>query len=109
MAIPAKSSSPRKKAPPANQALPVAQPSVRSGPAIKSVSASKAKAHLLALLTDVNVKHESVIITRRGQPIARLVPIEAPAQRDIFGYMKGTFSITGDILSPEPDPWEAMS
>lgn len=27
---------------------------------------------------------------------------------DIFGCMEGTFAITGDVVGPEPDVWEAM-
>ena len=35
--------------------------------------------------------------------------MDPPQPRDIIGYMKGTIKITGDIVSPEPDPWDAMS
>lgn len=75
----------------------------------ESIPASQAKAHLLELLNTVNNKHESIIITKRGRPVAKLVPIEQQPPRSIFGYMKGTFRITGDIVGPEPDTWEAMS
>lgn len=75
----------------------------------ESIPASQAKTHLLELLNTVDLKGESVIITKRGRPVAKLVPIEQPPARSIFGYMKGTFRITGDIVGPEPDIWEAMS
>ena len=78
-------------------------------PVEKSVAASKAKAQLLTLLDNVDRKREPVIITKRGRPIARLVPIEPRRPADIFGCMKGTFRITGDVVGPEPDTWEAMS
>ena len=42
---------------------------------MKSVSASIAKAQLLGLLDDVE-RGETVVITRHGKPIARLVPEE---------------------------------
>jgi prevent-host-death family protein len=71
--------------------------------------AAKAKAHLLELLDTVNTTHAAITITKRGRPVARLVPIENEPAPDIFGCMKGTFQITGDIISPEPDVWEAMS
>lgn len=40
---------------------------------MKTVSASEAKAKLLHLLDDVE-RGESVILTRHGRPIARLIP-----------------------------------
>jgi prevent-host-death family protein len=75
----------------------------------KTLSASSAKTHLLEILDDVAKKREQIVITKRGRPVARLIPIEQLPKKDIFGYMRGTFEITGDILSPEPDIWEAMS
>jgi prevent-host-death family protein len=74
----------------------------------ESISASKAKTHLLELLNTVDRKGESVIITKRGRPVAKLVPIESQPTRGIFGYMKGSGKITGDIVGPEPDVWNAM-
>lgn len=74
----------------------------------ESIPASKAKTHLLELLNTVDRKGESVIITKRGRPVAKLVPIENQPVRSIFGYMKGSGKITGDIVGPEPDIWNAM-
>lgn len=76
---------------------------------VRSFPASKAKTHLLELLKDVDTRRESILITRRGRPVAQLVPIDQEQPRSIFGYMKGTIKITGDIVGPEPDIWEAMS
>jgi prevent-host-death family protein len=74
----------------------------------RTVAASAAKTHLLELLDQVNTRRKPVTITKRGRPVARLVPIEDPSPVSIFGCMKGTFKITGDIVGPEPDVWEAM-
>lgn len=74
----------------------------------ESIPASQAKTHLLELLNTVDIKGESVIITKRGRPVAKLVPIEKAPPRRIFGYMKGSVKITGDIVGPEPDIWNAM-
>lgn len=46
---------------------------------MKSVSVLEAKTHLSALLEQVRVSGEAVVITRRGQPIARLSAV-APAR-----------------------------
>jgi prevent-host-death family protein len=76
--------------------------------AARSLSASKAKAHLLELLDTVDRTREGLIITKRGRPVAKLVPVEHEPVSNIFGCMKGTFRVTGDIVGPEPDAWEAM-
>jgi len=51
---------------------------------------------------------ESVLITKRGKPVAKLVP--AKKQRDdIFGYMVGKAKIVGDIVGPVTplEDWES--
>ncbi len=80
-----------------------------SGKTIRQVSASQAKTHLLELLKDIDHKRESLVITKRGRPIARLTPIESQPSRSIFGCMKGTGRILGDVIGPEPDVWEAAA
>ena len=74
----------------------------------KIVPAAQAKAHLLRLLSEVDCDGVEVVITKRGRPVARLVPYTGDSEPDIIGCMKGTFRITGDMISPEPDVWEAM-
>ena len=44
---------------------------------MREVQASEAKVHLLRLLDAVE-RGETVIITRHGKPIARIVPAPAP-------------------------------
>jgi prevent-host-death family protein len=73
-----------------------------------SMSASHAKTHLLEILDRVDRTRSGLIITKRGRPVARLVPIEIEEPASIFGCMKGTFRITGDIVAAEPDTWEAL-
>ena len=43
---------------------------------MRKVSTSEAKTHLSALLDDV-ARGETIIITKRGRPVARLTPPEA--------------------------------
>lgn len=42
------------------------------------IRASDFKATCLALLDDVAASRQEYVITKRGRPVARLVPIEAP-------------------------------
>jgi antitoxin (DNA-binding transcriptional repressor) of toxin-antitoxin stability system len=43
-----------------------------------------------------------IIITKRGKPVAKLVPVEQEPI-DLFGHMAGTAKISGDIISPIED------
>jgi prevent-host-death family protein len=84
------------------------KPKTRSKAPQRLMSASQAKTHLLELLDTVDRTREGLVITKRGRPVAKLVPIDTEPAQSIFGCMKGTFRITGDIVGPEPDVWEAM-
>jgi antitoxin (DNA-binding transcriptional repressor) of toxin-antitoxin stability system len=47
-------------------------------------------------MDEVQSKRESVLITKRGKPLAKLVPVEKNPE-DIFNSMKGKGSIVGDV------------
>jgi len=74
----------------------------------KTIPASQFKARCLAIMDEVQGKRETVVITKRGKPVAKLVPVEQEKD-DIFGFMKGkgTVEIKGDIVSPafSPEDW----
>jgi prevent-host-death family protein len=73
--------------------------------AIRTVSATEFKNRSLALLREVHQLRETVLITKRGKPVARLTPAGRPP--GIFGRLKGIFKIVGDIESPIvlPEDW----
>jgi prevent-host-death family protein len=66
------------------------------------VSAAQFKANCLRLMDEVAQQLRPIIITKRGKPIAKLVPVEEEPI-DLFGYMAGTATISGDIISPVED------
>jgi len=49
-----------------------------------SIQASEFKARCLALLDDVAATHESIVITKHGKPVARVVPI-GPQESNMVG------------------------
>jgi prevent-host-death family protein len=61
--------------------------------------AGKFKAQCLAVMDEVQKKHQVVVITKRGKPVAKLIPI-GPAKDSIFGFLEGKGKITGDIVKP---------
>ena len=52
---------------------------------MRDVGAFEAKTHLSALLDDV-AAGETVMITRRGRPVARLVPVDGRERRAADGH-----------------------
>jgi prevent-host-death family protein len=61
--------------------------------------ASTFKARCLAVMDDVQSTGEPVIVTKRGKPVVKVIPIK-PENDDIFGFMAAKFDIVGDIESP---------
>lgn len=75
---------------------------------LKKIAAAQFKAQCLQLMDNVKKKHISLVITKHGIPIAKLVPIEE-TKIDLFGTLKGTVNIKGDIVAPSDESWEAES
>lgn len=75
-----------------------------------NINAAEFKAKCLKLLDEVAITHQPLVITKRGKPVARIVPIEDEAPPpSLFGYMKGSGEIVGDILDMPAQPWSAES
>lgn len=74
---------------------------------ISQIPAGEFKAKCLHLLDEVQQLHAPIIITKRGKPIAKLVPIDEEKPVQLFGYLKGSVTIRGDIISSSNEKWEA--
>ena len=66
---------------------------------MKQMPVGKFKARCLSVMDDVNATGEPVIITKRGTPVAKVVPVTLKKQ-DLFGFMAGEFRIVEDIERP---------
>ena len=63
---------------------------------MKKIDAAKFKEQCLALLD--NLDHDSLVITRRGKPVARLLPFERQ-HAELIGSLRRKVEVRGDILS----------
>jgi len=77
----------------------------------KSIGAAQFKAACLRVIDDLNRDREPVTITKRGRPVAVLLP--APTGDDpasIIGAMAGTVLRYDDPFGPATDPreWDAV-
>jgi prevent-host-death family protein len=66
---------------------------------MKRMAAGSFKAHCLAVMDEVQSKRETVLITKHGRPVAKLVPVSDDAD-DIYNFLAGKGTITGDVISP---------
>jgi prevent-host-death family protein len=77
-------------------------------PRLRSIPAGEFKAKCLELMDQVHDRHESIVVTKHGVPVAKLVPYEQDIP-DIFGFLKGTVLSYGDIVSPIDVEWDAIA
>lgn len=73
---------------------------------MKTMAAGAFKVHCLKVMDEVQSKRQAVLITKRGKPVAKVVPVES-AKDDIFGFLKGKVKVVGDVVSPAltPEEW----
>ena len=64
---------------------------------MESITISQFKATFLSILDEVQKQKKRVIITKRGKPIAELIPY---LKTDCEISLKDTVTFMGDIVSP---------
>ena len=76
---------------------------------MRMMPAGQFKARCLRVMEEVKKYRTSVVITKKGRPVAKLVPPDAP-ETDVFGCMTGTARIVGDVEAPvlPANAWEAI-
>jgi prevent-host-death family protein len=71
-----------------------------------TVPAGEFKSRCLKLLDEVAAKRHTLVVTKRGRPVAQVSPV--PQQGGFVGSMPGSVEIHGDIISPVDAEWEAL-
>jgi prevent-host-death family protein len=67
---------------------------------VATVAATKFKAQCLELMDRVAERRETYVITKRGKPVAKLVPPDPPREKTVFGCMADQMEIVGDLEKP---------
>ena len=78
---------------------------------IEVMAISKFKATCLAVLKRVQRTGRPIVVTRRGEPIAEVIPPRPPLpESGWLGSMVTEATVTGDILEPAVPAadWEAL-
>jgi prevent-host-death family protein len=72
----------------------------------RSIHASRFKAECLALLDEVERDHVSLVVTKHGRPIARVVPLEDADARSTAGSVR-LLAREDRAYYSTSDEWEA--
>lgn len=70
------------------------------------VGSAEFKARCLELVDHVREARAEYIVTRHGEPVARLVPVEGTRVAGFIGSMKGTVLGYDDPFDPIPGTWD---
>lgn len=73
---------------------------------MKQIAAGEFKQTCLRLLDEVGVSGEAILITKRGKPVAQLLPPPETRPDEWLGAMRDSGEITGDLVAPAADPGE---
>ena len=71
----------------------------------RSIAAGRFKARCLALLDEVAETGLPLVVTKRGRPVAKVVPIEGARAPDLLGSV--SYRREKDLLDPVTESWEA--
>ncbi len=78
---------------------------------METIAISRFKATCLNLLERVRNTGEPILVTKRGTPIAQVLPPPPPepVKKSAFGCMRGTTRQLGDIVAPvAEEDWEVL-
>ena len=81
-------------------------PSALPGPS-REIPAGEFKARCLSLMDDVQRTGGEYIITKRGVPVARLLPAGV-VRRPLLGSLGSSVTTLGDLVATVDEAWDAL-
>ncbi|WP_116952130.1 type II toxin-antitoxin system Phd/YefM family antitoxin [Jiangella endophytica] len=79
--------------------------SMTTEPSGTEIAAGRFKAVCLQLLDEVARTRQPITVTKRGHPVAMLVPVAPPAP--LFGALAGSIGRYDDLVAPVDEEWDA--
>ena len=77
---------------------------------MKTMAISEFKTHALKILDQVSRNNEKIIVTKRGKPLACIIPYDDTPATIKPGQLADTLLFEGDIITPlGEEMWEACS
>jgi prevent-host-death family protein len=73
---------------------------------VRKMAAGAFKVHCLRIMDEVQKKRETIVITKHGKAVAKIVPVDQDKD-EIYGFLRGKVEIVGDVVSPTltPEEW----
>ncbi len=71
---------------------------------MKTIAAAAFKAKCLTLMEDVHSTRRPLVVTKRGKPMVKLVPVDEP-RNEFIGRLKGVFEVSGELDDDLPEAW----
>ena len=78
---------------------------------MRQMAAGEFKAHCLAVMDEVAKTREPVVITKRGKPVAKVMPVEQKKPRKLMGSLVGVLlPARGDLTEPTVplEDWDSL-
>ena len=78
---------------------------------MKQMAAGDFKARCLAVMDEVASTREPVVITKRGKPVAKVVPVDRPRRKKLMGRLQGVLlPARGDLTQPTVplEEWDSL-
>ena len=72
--------------------------------ALRTISSADFKTHCLGLLDQVAATKETLVVTKRGKPIAQLVATASGKHKPL----RGSVRYNGDIVASLDEDWDAL-
>ena len=74
---------------------------------MKTMAISQFKTHALKVIDQLSHNHESIVVTKRGKPLALITPYQDSTKKIEPGQLSNSFVFEEDIISPlGEDMWE---
>jgi prevent-host-death family protein len=74
---------------------------------VKRMAAGEFKAQCLAIMDEVQARKVTVVITKYGKPVAKLVPADRETD-ELYHFLRGKGAVIGDIISPAIEDWGTL-
>jgi prevent-host-death family protein len=73
----------------------------------RMVPAGEFKAKCLGLLDEVAATGQTLVVTKHGKPVARIVPAQDQPVEELRKSLRRSVLFEGDVLSPIDEKWDA--
>ena len=72
---------------------------------MKMMAAGSFKTNCLAVMDEIQAKHETVVTTKHGKPAVKLVPVNTDTD-ETYNFKAGKGGVIGDVVGPAIFPGE---